>query len=335
MPFNGRLLVGQYGQPDWRLVGYAAMVCRLGQPLALNGAETHMFLGAETATRTRGDGSRRRSRESSGPSNGDAQVRFVTLLPPSTKRVGSRTARAERAVLRAQVQEFLAGFSEWANVSCDVLRGNAADRLAALAADFDSDLVLVGENGWPLRQRIRLAMEAPCSTWFVPAGWAPVLRRILVPIDFTDRSAECLQAAVDLARRFPPAVCLALHVDRHDTRCSGDEIEPSRRSELMGDFKTMTAAINAANVRIVPLLVKGHRLEGAIARAADQQAVDLIVMATRGRSPATGRVLPSATEAVLPTWPGAMLVLKSSGAAPTLRDALLERWARADDVQFS
>ena len=335
MRLHGRLLVGLHGREvDPQVMRYAAMVSQ-ANPRLLSGKA---LLGSRPRRRAAArelEHHRAPLATSVANSNGDAEVRFVSFLPPTGRSSRRRAARAEREALRSHVAHFQAGMDGPVAVSYDVLDGRRIDRLSALAVDFDSDLVFVSESGGPRRQQIRVVREAPCPVWLAPAGSAPVLRRILVPIDFSSRSAACLQAAVDLARRFPPAKCLALHVDRHDTRCGGDDVDPERRRELLRKLRTFAGRIAADGVRVAPLIEKCHHVERAIARAADRHAVDLVVMSTRGRSRLAARFLSSVTEVALREWPGAMLVLKSPGATVRLRDALRERWKRAEDPQFS
>ncbi len=165
-------------------------------------------------------------------------------------------------------------------------------------------------------------MEAPHAVWSVPRDWAPVLRRILVPIDFTSRSVHSLGAAVNLARRFPTAKCMVLHVDRHDTRCSGNEIGTSRLQELMAAYDEIMHAVDAAGVRFAPLFVKGQFIERAVARAASEHSADLVVLSTRGRSRLAGALHSSIAAQTLREVPGAILTLKPEGAALNWPNAL-------------
>jgi hypothetical protein len=116
-------------------------------------------------------------------------------------------------------------------------------------------------------------MAAPNSAWLVPEDWAPVLRRVLVPIDFSDRSAACLRAAIELARPFPRSKCLALHVYRHDTRLVDDALDRCRRRDLADRFATFLTEINADGVSVEPIFAESHHVDREIARTAGAAAL--------------------------------------------------------------
>jgi nucleotide-binding universal stress UspA family protein len=247
----------------------------------------------------------------------------------------TRGQAPRRAALRSQIHTYFTGAAEQVAVGCDVLKGQALRRLPALAMDFDSELLLLGDAAWPRWQCGRLAMEAPCSVWLVPPESAPVLRRVLVPIDFSERSAHCLRAALELARPFPRSKCLALHVYRHDTRFADLAFDQLCRHTLADRFARFVAGIDTHGVALEPIFAESHRVDQEIARAAQRQGADLIVMTSRGRTRAARIALPSVTEGTLCQSRAACLVLKSADSPIGLWQALRERWHRADGIHFS
>jgi nucleotide-binding universal stress UspA family protein len=132
-----------------------------------------------------------------------AAVRLVHVLPAA----GDQNAALEE--LNQAATQFPA-----APALCDVLSGPLTDRLLTYAAEHKIDLMFVGhKHDTPGRRAIarRLAMKAPCSVWMVPEGSPASIRRILVPVDFSDHSEDTLRVAVDLARA-SGAQCVPLHV---------------------------------------------------------------------------------------------------------------------------
>jgi nucleotide-binding universal stress UspA family protein len=208
-------------------------------------------------------------------------------------------------------------------------------RLPDFPPNCNSDLLLVEHVSSQPHQRVRLVFDAPGSVWFVPPGSVPVLRRVLVPIDFSDRSAASLQSAIELARSFPIGKCLALHVYRTDSRFEHAETDRRRRSKLMDDFGAIVEGCHTHGVEIEPLFVSSHRMGQAIAQAAAQYRTDLVVMSTRGRTRYSRLLLPSGVEAAIREYRGSLLVLKSTGTSLTLLQALRERWRKSESVQFS
>jgi nucleotide-binding universal stress UspA family protein len=341
MPFKGRLLVAHFGdEPKAGLIRYASMVARLCHSpsvdesiwpvdgtLPISGKEYTCVAQSRQAYAQQSS-----IGQDCDPNASDPEVRFLTLLPPG----GIRPAGADstRSLFREKVNKYFADPADRLSVACDVLRGQSVRRLLAFSRDFESGLILVGDDGSNRPKLSELAREASCPIWTVPSGWAPVLRRILVPIDLTHRSIDGLRTAVQLAQRFPRAKCLALHVDRHDTRLSDDAITPQRRSELQAAFEKVSSGINSSGIPVVPLFVKSQHVEREIQRAADRHSPDLIIMATRGRSRAARKLFPSVTAATLRHCSAAMLVLQSPGQRLGLLAALRSR-SNTDDPQFS
>lgn len=295
MPFSSRLLIG------------------------LNGYErdVHLIRYAHMVARLRDE-------------DDDSEIRFVYLLP---RRSSANVPR--RAILREHMQTHFPKLSDAAPIGCDVLKGHTLDRLSTVAADFESNMLLVGDASWPRAKCARLALEAPCSVWLVPPNWAPVLRRVLVPIDFSERSARCLQAAIDLVRPFPRAKCLALHVYRHDTRFVDGDLEGVRRRALFEDYFAFMAGIETDDVLVEPVFAQSHSVEREIDRAAHRYGVDLVVMSTRGRTRAASLIHPSGVERAIRQCHAPLLVLKSSDPPLGLGGALRERLSEPDGLQFS
>ena len=326
--FKGRLLVAHFtAKPAVHLIRYASMVARVNHSLR---AETFAWPPTcaapphSRAVHTPHEFSQRTAAEA-------PEVRFVALLPPGLRDAARN--RSTRARFRGRVNKYFKDPSDNLAVGCDLLHGQSVRRLLSFAEEFDSGLILASKNGASRSKLERLAMQSPSSVWIVPSGWAPVLRRILVPIDFTDTAAATLQSAVSLARRFPRAKCLALHVDRDDTRFRGDTIQPARRRELQARFATLLRSIDSAGVPIVPVFVKGHHVDRSIRLLAEQHSPDLVVMASRGRSRIARLMLPSIVAATIRNISSPLLVLRS-GQPVGFRTALRERLASEDDPHF-
>lgn len=264
----------------------------------------------------------------------DAELRFLALLPSERARHPA-AARTARLALRSQVDQYLRVPDDATAVGCDVLCGQTIGRLLSYVSDFDGAVLVVGSEGWSRRRLARLTLAAPCSVWVIPSGWAPAIRRILVPIEFNSQAAPSLRAAVALARRCPTAKCVVLHVDRQDSLCGGGEIGATRLRELSASCDEALKDVDTDGVRITRQFVKGQFVARSIVRAADENATDLIVMSTRVRTGIVGRLCSSVTGSTLCETRCAMAVLKPEGPPLSWRDAVRERLQRGDDIAFS
>jgi nucleotide-binding universal stress UspA family protein len=217
----------------------------------------------------------------------------------------------------------------------DVMRGPVVDCLLTQAAEHHVDLILVGHQRAHSQHRSlarRLAMKAPCSVWKVPEGTPAVIGRILVPIDFSEHSADAMRVATSLARLAGGAGCLALHVYFNEAVVTYEEYDQVLRGEEAKAYQDFMAGINTQGIQVKPLFVESAHIPHAILRAAEQQQVDLIVMPTRGRSRAAAVLLGSVTEGTILETSVPLLVVKHFGAQIGLLQALFNRlfWSRSD-----
>src|ERR1700752_110179 len=97
--------------------------------------------------------------------------------------------------LQNKIEETFGGLAE----TVVIRRGDQLNELLSHAAEMHADLLLVGHQPASSKQRVlarRLAMKAPCSLWMIPEDTPTSLSNILVPVDFSARSADALRTAV-------------------------------------------------------------------------------------------------------------------------------------------
>jgi nucleotide-binding universal stress UspA family protein len=257
---------------------------------------------------------------------GDREFRFVHVLPSSAGAVATHDRAL--AELRAAVQPQFAGVPGTVQVSYDVLHGPLLDCLLTHAAEEHVDLIFVGEEQEASGRRTlarRLAMKAPCSVWLVPHGSAAMLRRVLVPIDFSEPAADGLQVAASMARLSRTGECLALNVYFDEAVTTYDGHSEVLRGEEERAYRQFIAPINCHGVKVAPLFEEGVNVAHAIARVAESRDVDLIVIATRGRSRSAAILLGSVTEEMISETRVPLLAVKHFGARLGVLQALMDR----------
>jgi nucleotide-binding universal stress UspA family protein len=259
------------------------------------------------------------------------RVCFVHVLPDSRDTVAPTSPPCCEEVLTELQNEVKAHFtnvSENVKVTCYVSHGPVLDRLLTHAADNHVDLLLVGQGREASGRRVlarRLAMKAPCSVWLIPSNVLPQLRRVLVPVDFSENAADAVQVAGSLTRHNNPAECLLLHVYFNEAMCTFEGYEQVLQAEKEQDYRQFIAPISCPNVRLMPLFEEGVNVAHAIGRVAKQRDVNLIVMSTRGRSRSAAILLGSVTEAVILETSVPLLAVKHFGARMGVLQALLDR----------
>jgi len=129
---------------------------------------------------------------------------------------------------------------------------------------------------------------------------------------------------------------LALHVEFNQAVVTFDEIDEIVAQDRDRAFALFIAPINLHGVWVKPLFVDSPNVAQTIVRTAVEQACDLIVMGTRGRSPSASVLLGSETEHCLMTAPVPLLAVKHFGARLSLLQALRdERLRKRGDERFT
>jgi len=211
--------------------------------------------------------------------------------------------------------------------SVQVLHGTRVDCLLELAANRGADFILVGHGQGSGRRSLarRLAMKAPCSVWMVPEGAPARVDSILAAVDFSTPSANALSVATQIAALNKVEECRALHVYFKEAVAGFDEYRESLREEEGQAFSRFVAPLELHGVRVNPVFEESASVSHAIERVAESEAVDLIVMGTRGQSPAAAVLLGSESEHVMMETRIPLLVVKQRGARIGLLRMLLDR----------
>jgi nucleotide-binding universal stress UspA family protein len=208
--------------------------------------------------------------------------------------------------------------------SYDFAAGDLLDSILAATADWPADLILTGHASRRRRRSLarRLAANAPCSVWMAPERSSAAIRRILIPIDFSRRSADTVAVATALAEAAGLDECIALHVHFNDAPVAFDEFDEILAEDRDRAFSLFVAPIDLRGVWVKPVFVESSRVADAILRAAAEHRCDLIVMGTRGRSPSAAVLLGSETEHCMMNTPVPILAVKHFGARLSLLGAL-------------
>jgi nucleotide-binding universal stress UspA family protein len=255
-------------------------------------------------------------------------------LPTASR--GRRTARpATAAPVVVDQGDGLVVAAPQAVEYVKVSSGRALDRLRALAADPETEAVLVGE-AVGRRQLRALVRQAACSVWFVPDGAAPEVGRILVPVDFSVRAADCLRVATVLARLSAAAECLALHVYFDESVLPSPERDQALRAQVSAAYARFLEPIDTLKVRVTPLFQEAAGVARVINRTAAEQDADLVILASRGRTWAGALLHESVAEQTLRECRVPLLVVKHFGARLGLWRVLREpAFSRRHDLRFN
>ena len=261
---------------------------------------------------------------------GSFRVRLLHALPPPDAAalgtdVGLSMAGAVERLEDLRRRYFDAG----AVVDWRVQSGAAIDVVLGAAAGWGADVLAVGHRKSARGRRSfsrRLAMKAPSSVLMVPEGSAPETQRIVVGIDLSIHSAHALGMATRLASQLGLPGVVALHAYAPGALPPDTE----SRGELERKVERFLAPLDLHGTQVDTILEESGAPATALVAAASQPG-DLIVMGTRGHSPAAATLLGGESEHVLADARGPVLVTKERGRRIGLLRALLDRDIHAED----
>lgn len=143
------------------------------------------------------------------------------------------------------------------------------------------------------------------------------MRRILVPVDFSDVTDAAIDTAMRLAQAFDSALCI-VHVVPEEPDFVGYEPGPQSVREAEADaLQAKHKRLDAIKERLAErgldveaLLVQGHALEKILEKVSQLKA-NLVVMGSHGHTALYELLVGSTTEGVLRRAPCPVLVIPS------------------------
>lgn len=221
-------------------------------------------------------------------------------------------------------------------VRYDVQEGAELVSLLRLARRKAADLVIVGRGNARDRDEavlpVKLARKAPCSVLVLPSGAPTRFERVLVPVDFSERSRDALEAAVAFAHAFAdPVAPLPLEV-LHVFGVPGGyarlarshaEVAAVIRDGAEAELRAFVAGSDLRGLAAHPILEEDNRASDGILDTIAYVRPDLVVLSTRGRTDSAAVLLGSTCERVIQRAGVPVLAVKRSGEARTLLDILL------------
>ena len=214
--------------------------------------------------------------------------------------------------------------------------GVASHWISQKARQLKADLIVMGTHGRTGLQHVLLGSTAertmrlaPCPVLTVRAAdgetpptstAAPLIRRLLVPVDFSDCSLEAVEYAAGLARQFSATVTL-LHVLEPVTYGLDFTLLPiggqeQHRRQAEARVAELAAALQQKRVTATSQVLGGLPIDGVL-RTAEALQSDIIVMGTHGRRGVSHLLLGSVVEGVMRRAPCPVLAVKSPKYEPT------------------
>ena len=273
----------------------------------------------------------------------DASFHLLHVLEPDAG------DRLHWRAVRPALPHALAALRETGRLTASTVAGAVPDAILRAVRSLRADLLVVG-SGARARRPLprRLAMAAPFDVLMVPTPGRPPapgpddrprrLERLLVPVDFSTRSALALQHAAGIAARMDHEAVDVLHVRFDDAAARDDGYDDVLLRQEQETFAIFVARLDLGGVEVRPVFREAPQIARAILDVAAERGADMLVMATRGRSRAASVLLGSEADEVLLKSPLPVLAIKQGAARLGLLQALLDphvHGRRGFDPRFS
>jgi len=253
---------------------------------------------------------------------------FVHVIPPQKQPMRPKQEESIKRRIYEEVEKYFdAAAIEEVTLSAHVMSGaSRLDKLIEYTVTSNSDLILLGHRKSRTGQRSlgrRLAMVTSASVWMVPEDTARDIKRIMVPIDFSQPSADSLSQATALAKLHGLSEITAVHVYFDDSTVRYEEHISEIKWHEVHAFEEFLSSIDTHGITVKPDFVESSIPAKAILRRAKELEADLIVMSTRGHSNAVTILLGSVTSELMADSPIPIVAIKHFGDKLGLFDTLI------------
>ncbi|MCB0586503.1 MAG: universal stress protein [Phaeodactylibacter sp.] len=198
------------------------------------------------------------------------------------------------------------------HIEFDVKEGNPLEELLEDTNDVKADLVVIGQKSGASQHGIlakNLARKAQCNALVIPDKAKARIKKILVPVDFSEYSIKALRTAVALNQElFEPAEILCLNVYEipnlsvYKIQKTKEQFQQMLEKDHMDAFQ---AFLNThipeykENIKVELVCREGSGIAQHIMDYAGNNKADLIVMGAKGHSQVELLLMGSVTEKLL------------------------------------
>ena len=259
---------------DEKLIAYASMICPIVKAKSINFIHVAKALDIPAEIRER----------------------FPGLLPSDNETILKRINSSIRTSLGKHLK-----------VDTEIVleQGNPTQQIAKYVKENDIDLVIVGRKlklrGTGILPQ-KLVRFVPCNVLFVPEKNPLEISRIMVPVDFSDQSAQALERALDIARSNDIEVIFQ-NVYTVPTGYSHigktyEEFAEIMKSHATKDFAKFIKNFDLEGIRQrnIYTLDNNTRPADKIYSIALKEHVSIIVVGAKGKTSAATMLLGSVTE---------------------------------------
>jgi nucleotide-binding universal stress UspA family protein len=188
----------------------------------------------------------------------------------------------------------------------DVLEGEPLKQLLHWSAVKNIDLIVAGkklkENGQGIVME-KFARRSKCSLVFIPENFKPVLRNILVPVDFSNRSEYVFDKVMHMAQFLPESKIYCLHVVDVPPGYlrigkTYEEFSESMINNAKSDWERFKSSHNIHELNAEPVFIlnRDNDIAKTIFDYSNENNMDMIILGSKKQTDASAFFLGSVAE---------------------------------------
>ncbi|WP_109830413.1 universal stress protein [Reichenbachiella versicolor] len=201
-------------------------------------------------------------------------------------------------------------FNDDTKITLKVFPGSITKSILRYSAEMDADLIVMGRKNEVKGGGIsinRIARRAACSLLILPSGYDPNLKKLLVPVDFSDGALVSLNQTLHLAEKSEQKIkVVAQNVYQvpsgyHYTGKSYKEFAKYMLEKVSKDFDKFLKKVKPTNITIKPIhtLDRFDNVIDQIYSTAKKIKAGGIVIGAKGRTKSTSLFISSKAERMI------------------------------------
>ena len=164
----------------------------------------------------------------------------------------------------------------------------------------------------------------------IPEGNESKITKVAVAVDFSEHSADAMDVGIAFASTAGITEIVCLHVYNipsgyYKTGKSYEQFAEVMKKNAERNYQEFIGQFDLMGLTVTPLFVLHKNTEKGIKETVDKEQIDLVIMATLGRSAGAAIVMGSPMEKLICMTNVPLVAVKKKGAGLSFLEALLKQ----------